>query len=349
MLPTLEQLKSISKAAKATPTIASNMQSIIAGLETYGEKAGLDLPHRLAKYLGQLSHESGAFKYDKEIWGNTPAQQRYDTRTDLGNTKAKDGDGKRYMGRTGTQLTGKANYTSFRDWVRKNVDPKAPDFVKYPDKVNTDPWEGLVPIWFWTVGNSTGKSLNTYADENNDEMITRRINGGLNGYADRLDYTARASLVLAGYGPEDVLTFQKKVFTDSKEWDGLVGPKTRSKLHEVLARMAAPEIVADPDINVKKAPVTEVKEVAVAPKGVTNAGSDAGIVVGGTVLTAAAPKVAEQLLPTFGGLSQTVQLALIVVGVILLGWFLLRRLDLARRATAIINTVAARNENGLPH
>nr|WP_234826056.1 hypothetical protein [Sinorhizobium meliloti] len=36
--------------------------------------------------------------------GPTPAQQRYDTRTDLGNTPERDGDGCLYGGRTGMQL-----------------------------------------------------------------------------------------------------------------------------------------------------------------------------------------------------------------------------------------------------
>ena len=66
--------------------------------------------------------------------------------------------------------------------------------------MNTDPWEGLGPIWYWDSGNPTGESLNVYADEANHEMVTRRINGGLNGYADRLARYTRAALVLLGFG-----------------------------------------------------------------------------------------------------------------------------------------------------
>jgi len=72
--------------------------------------------------------------------------------------------------------------------------------VKAPDKVNTVPWEGLGPIWYWDSGNPTGKSLNSFADDNNIEIITRRINGGLNGFGNRLDYYSRAALVLLGFG-----------------------------------------------------------------------------------------------------------------------------------------------------
>ncbi|WP_244561520.1 hypothetical protein [Ensifer aridi] len=78
----------------------------------------MDRPHRLAQYLAPLMHESGDFRYDRELWDPTPAQQRYDTRTDLGNTPQKDGDGYLYCGRTGMQLTGKDNYRQFRDWCR---------------------------------------------------------------------------------------------------------------------------------------------------------------------------------------------------------------------------------------
>lgn len=95
---------------------------------------GLDRLHRLVQFLAQLMHESGDFRYDREIWGPTPAQERYDTRADLGNTPQVDGDGKKYMGRTAMQLTGKANYTSFHEWCEgKGLNP--PDFVAKPDLV----------------------------------------------------------------------------------------------------------------------------------------------------------------------------------------------------------------------
>ena len=58
-------------------------------------------------------------KWDQEIWGQTPAQARHDTRTDLDNMAAQDGDSYLYRGRTAMQLAGKANYPDFRDWYRK--------------------------------------------------------------------------------------------------------------------------------------------------------------------------------------------------------------------------------------
>ena len=205
----------------------ANMRSVLGALQTYGGKVGLDLPHRQAHYLAQLMHETGDFRYDQEIWGPTPAQVRYDTRVDLGNTPAADGDGHKYRGRAGIQITGKANYEAFTKWCRTKFS-KSPDFVANPDLVNTDPWEGLVPIWYWTVNN-----LNKWADQNDIETITKKINGGKNGLGDRVNRYGRIAIVMCGYEPDDagIRQFQKDV---GSEIDGDIGPKTRAELHKRL-------------------------------------------------------------------------------------------------------------------
>lgn len=205
----------------------SNMQSVIAGLARAGVGAGLNRPHRLAMFLAQVAHESGGFKYDAEIWGNTAAQARYDTRTDLGNTAAADGDGYRYRGRGPIQLTGRDNYRAFTAWAR-SMDPRAPDFVADPDAVLTDPWEGLAPIWFWDRG-----GLNRYADQGDFLTVTRRINGGTNGLGDRERRYVQAALVLLGYSPREVRRFQTDAGLKS---DGVAGPQTRAALHRALSR-----------------------------------------------------------------------------------------------------------------
>lgn len=206
---------------------ASNAKSFLLALNAYGEKNGLADRANLAHYIAQVLHESGCFRYDKEIWGPTPAQKRYDTRTDLGNTKARDGDGKLYMGRTPMQITGKSNYEQFTAWA-KQQDSTAPDFVKNPDAANTDPWEGLGPMWYWS-----SRKLNKYAADNNIIMVTKVINGGLNGFDDRLRYYGRAALVLAGYGitKAEIKRFQ----ADHKlQVDGIIGDQTRMALHKAL-------------------------------------------------------------------------------------------------------------------
>ncbi|MDQ7262288.1 peptidoglycan-binding protein [Paracoccus sp. PS-1] len=218
-------------AAIAGAPVNDNMVSTAIGLQMAGVGAGLERPHRLAMYLGQLSHESMGWRYDREIWGPTAAQKRYEGRADLGNTQP--GDGSRFRGRGPIQITGRANYASFTAWARK-LDRDAPDFVAIPDAVNSNPWEGLGPIWYWSVGNPDRASLNRYADAGNYEMLTRRINGGLNGYADRQARYARAALVLMGRNPADVKGFQKAVGIAA---DGVVGAKTVAALHGALASM----------------------------------------------------------------------------------------------------------------
>jgi putative chitinase len=252
----------LTKIAGGTPNKA-NVTSVVLALDRYGAGVGLDLPHRLAHYLAQLGHESGNYKYDEEIASGAA----YEGRKDLGNTQP--GDGKRFKGRAGIQMTGRANYREFTKWVRKNIDANAPDFEASPELVNTDPWEGLVPIWYWST-----RKLNKLADENDLETITLRINGGKNGLSDRIAKYVRAALVLAGYGPTDVLAFQtwaqqQGLLPQGKDQlDGDPGPKTRSALHMALAkeRPAIASPAATPMPEVKAAPVVEETTVAVAPK-----------------------------------------------------------------------------------
>lgn len=250
---TLEQLDLIAGQKVNRP----NANSVLSALEVYGQRYGLLLPHRLGQFIPQLLHESGRFRYDQEIWGPTPAQERYDTRTDLGNTPQKDGDGKKNKGRGPIQLTGGHNIRKFHAWcVAQALSP--PDFITNPDLINTDPWEGLSAIWYWNEGNPTGISLNHYADEGNTEMITRKINGGLNGYADRLALVTRTGLVLLGYGPTEIRLFQKEAGTDYTGLiDGADGPKTRAAIHQKLLRLS-------PDVGGKASPVTT--NIAVTPK-----------------------------------------------------------------------------------
>lgn len=244
----------ISKiVGKMTKAQTANAQSVVVALERYGSKVGLLQPHRLAQFLAQILHESGAFRYDREVWGPTPAQKRYDTRTDLGNTPAMDGDGFLFRGRTGIQITGRTNTRAFRDWCRDLMAGSSlivPDFEKNPDAMLTDPWEGLGPIWYWDT-----RKLSRYADAGDIEMITKKINGGLNGYQDRLDWFTRVALVMLGYEPNGVAAFQKWA---GEKVDGDAGPRTRAALHRALLARTAP---ASQSKDVQAAPVIEEKEV----------------------------------------------------------------------------------------
>lgn len=288
----------------------SNINSIVVALTEYGPKTGLDKPHRLAQFIAQIAHESGGLKYDREIWGPTAAQRGYEGRKDLGNTVK--GDGKKFAGRGPIQLTGRGNVTRFHKWcVAEGLDP--PDFIKTPDLINTDPWEGLSAIWYWHVGNPTGKSLNVFADKNDIEMITRRVNGGLNGFDDRLRLYTRAGLVLEGYAPTAVREFQtaaqKAGFLPKgkDQLDGIAGPKTRAALHMAMANGNA----------VAAAPVTQQVDIQSPGKGVADAATGAGI--GAAGVGGALQSLQEQLTPfsSAGGWIGRLVVILIIVGALL--------------------------------
>lgn len=222
-----------------------NMRATIAGLQRGGVGAGLERPHRLAMYLGQLAHESAGWKYDREIWGPTPAQQRYEGRKDLGNIVK--GDGSRFRGRGPIQITGRANYAEFTTWARL-MDKNAPNFLELPDAVNTDPWEGLAAIWYWQT-----RGINAIADRGDFEGVTRRINGGTNGLEDRRKYYARSALVLMGRKPSGIREYQMAVGLTP---DGIPGPKTVASLHKALLTMPPVSFTATETTPYSPRPVT---------------------------------------------------------------------------------------------
>ena len=148
----------------------------------------INTPARVAAFLAQIGHESGRLVYSREIWGPTPAQIRYEGRKDLGNTQ--EGDGKRYMGRGLIQTTGRANYGSTRDGLRKFA-KNVPDFVSNPAELEKPEWAAMSAAWYWH-----SKDLNKLADSGDFKRITIRINGGTNGMADRLSLWEKAKNVL---------------------------------------------------------------------------------------------------------------------------------------------------------
>jgi len=199
-----------------------------AFIDLITEHAGEHLaPHRMAQLLAQVCEESSSFRYVREIWGPSRAQRRYEGRKDLGNVIK--GDGKRYMGRDLMQITGRSNYRALTAWVNDRFPGKFPDFEKAPAKLEAN--LGIGVLWYWTT-----RVPMKYIDAGDIEMVTRRVNGGLNGYDRRLKYYDRTALVLLGFAPSDIKGFQIEYGLKA---DGISGPKTRSKMHLQLKELHA--------------------------------------------------------------------------------------------------------------
>lgn len=172
---TLEQLK------KIIPYAGPRAGVFLVPLNDSMAEAGIDTPAREAAFLAQIAHESGSLRYVREIADG----KAYEGRADLGNTQP--GDGPRFKGRGLIQITGRANY-------------RACSLALFGDERLLDRPELLEDVtqacrsaaWFWK-----SRGLNTLADSGAFKAITKAINGGLNGYDERLAYFQRATGVLA--------------------------------------------------------------------------------------------------------------------------------------------------------
>lgn len=179
---TLDQMLEIIGSTKLKDRVVAMMPGINATFE----KFEINTPLRISHFLGQVLHESGGFRYLREIWGPTDAQRRYEPPSTLanrlGNTQA--GDGKRFMGRGVIQLTGRSNYSQFSKAV-------GVDFVANPDLVESPQYAMMVGGWYWST-----RKINPHADRDDLLKVTRLVNGGTNGLADRQRYLQRAKKVL---------------------------------------------------------------------------------------------------------------------------------------------------------
>lgn len=143
----------------------------------------IDTPLRIAAFLAQIGHESGQLRYVKEL-ASGAAYDVGELAKRLGNTPEMDGDGQRYKGRGLIQITGLANYAQIE---RELGIPciKNPELLELPENA------ALVSGWYWN-----GRMLNMLADRQEFLKITRKINGGVNGLADREALYKRALEVL---------------------------------------------------------------------------------------------------------------------------------------------------------
>ena len=139
----------------------------------------INTPARVAAFLAQLAHESGGFRYVREL----ASGRAYEGRKDLGNVYS--GDGVRFKGRGLIQITGRSNYAALEK------DLPLLGLLQNPHWLESDRWAVWSAGWFWNK-----KGLNALADDGLFKQITRKINGGYNGLEDRYKYYERAKRVL---------------------------------------------------------------------------------------------------------------------------------------------------------
>lgn len=178
--------------------------SVIADIPMIMEKYGIDTALKLAHFLGQAGHESGNFKVvnenlnysgdrlkvifpkyfkDKDVtaYNRNPekiANVVYASR--MGNGAEATGEGYKFRGRGYIQLTGKDNYKAFGASIGE-------DLTSNPDLVSTK-YALASAAWFFSKNGLCAIAEKGIGDDIITQ-ITKRVNGGTIGLADRIKHT----------------------------------------------------------------------------------------------------------------------------------------------------------------
>jgi len=164
----IEQVKSAPQTPTQKPQ-KNPPSDLIKAMKEYGITSPLEKAH----FLAQVSHESGRFQYREEL----ASGKAYEGRKDLGNTQP--GDGVRFKGRGYIQVTGRANYTKYNQYLKSRG--ITDDIVKNPSLVATK-YAADVSAWYWTVlGPSGVKKFPKKAKEGDTLVVINKIGTWVNG------------------------------------------------------------------------------------------------------------------------------------------------------------------------
>jgi putative chitinase len=177
---------------------------VIAMIPDTAAKFQINTPLRLAHFLAQCGHESGGFRVTQENlnysakglagifkkyfpteaaaapYARQPqkiANKVYANR--MANGSEASGDGYKFRGRGYIQLTGRDNYTQFGKAIGE-------DIASNPDVVSSK-YALLSAAWFWSK-NGLNKLADAGATDTTVTSITKRVNGGTIGLADRIKH-----------------------------------------------------------------------------------------------------------------------------------------------------------------
>lgn len=178
--------------------------NVISQIPNVMQNFGINTPLRLAHFLAQCGHESGGFRLTQEnlnysakgllgvfkkyfptqeladAYARKPekiANRVYGNR--MGNGDEASGEGYKFRGRGYIQLTGKQNYTAFDAAVEDNI-------LANPDLVSTKHALSSA-AWFWKK-NGLSLIADTGSSTEVVTKITKRVNGGTIGLADRIKH-----------------------------------------------------------------------------------------------------------------------------------------------------------------
>ena len=166
------------------------------------EKYNIKNPLHLAHFLAQIGHESGNFQFVSEnlnysadglrkifpkYFADNVVAMKYARNSEaiasrvygnrMGNGDEASKEGFKFRGRGYIQLTGKANYQAFSDFIKE-------DCVANPDLVSTKyPMDSA--IWFFDK-NKLWDICSKGAGDDVVTAVTKRVNGGTHGLADRI-------------------------------------------------------------------------------------------------------------------------------------------------------------------
>lgn len=170
------------------PNAGKQAGVFVPGLNATMVKYAIITRLRMAAFIAQIGHESGQLRYVRELGGDTYLA-KYDTgrlAQRLGNTPEADGDGQKYRGRGLIQVTGRANYQACSEALFGDS-----RLLNTPELLEQPVYAAMSAGWYWQRA-----GLNSLADKGDFLAITKKINGGTNGLADREELYERALKVL---------------------------------------------------------------------------------------------------------------------------------------------------------
>jgi|SRR6185436_7764959 len=206
---------SIDQVLHLAPNARSSYREAFQNGQAIFDRSGISATAlRVAHFMAQILHESGGLtvqfenlNYSPErlpkVWPSRfrpkgsldPAEYAHNPQKlanevyggRMGNVGPNDGF--TYRGRGLMQLTGRTSYEEATRILRQDF-PAAPDFVANPDDVTNSQWCLAIAAAEWV-----NKGCNALADQDNIRAVTRAINGGQIGLAERMEWAKRTKVI----------------------------------------------------------------------------------------------------------------------------------------------------------